>query len=199
MKDLLSHPKKGFTLIELLIVVAIIGILAAIAVPNFLNAQTRTKLSRVKADIRNIATAIEMYKMDNNEFPWYEGQTNIDRFHSISLRLIPLTTPVSYIGSVNIPDPFLGQIPAKGFDDEVSRYTYNYLNYKINPPDRKFDVWALGSFGPDQTTNKGLMIELAIRNIIPKNAVLLYNPSNGLTSTGDLPYIGGNAKYAPDW
>ena len=61
--------KKGFTLIELLIVVAIIAILAAIAVPNFLEAQTRAKVSRVKSDLRTYATAIESYAVDNNRPP----------------------------------------------------------------------------------------------------------------------------------
>ncbi len=59
----------GFTLIELLIVVAIIAILAAIAVPNFLEAQTRAKVSRVKADVRSIATALEAYRIDQNLYP----------------------------------------------------------------------------------------------------------------------------------
>lgn len=61
--------KKGFTLIELLIVVAIIAILAAIAVPNFLEAQVRSKVSRVKSDQRSYATGIEAYFVDNNLYP----------------------------------------------------------------------------------------------------------------------------------
>src|SRR6059058_569753 len=64
-----TNMKKGFTLIELLIVVAIIAILAAIAVPNFLEAQTRAKVSRVRADARTVATAIESYAVDNNKYP----------------------------------------------------------------------------------------------------------------------------------
>ena len=56
----------SFTLIELLIVVAIIAILAAIAVPNFLEAQARSKVSRIKADMRTVGTAIETYRVDYN-------------------------------------------------------------------------------------------------------------------------------------
>jgi len=63
------RTRYAFTLIELLIVVAIIAILAAIAVPNFLEAQTRAKISRVKSDMRSMATAIESYKVDNNYYP----------------------------------------------------------------------------------------------------------------------------------
>src|SRR5436309_12600716 len=59
---------KGFTLIELLIVVAIIGIIAAIAIPNLLNAIQRGKQKRTMSDLRSIGTAIESYQVDNG-FP----------------------------------------------------------------------------------------------------------------------------------
>jgi len=68
-KQPIQSRAKGFTLIELLIVVAIIAILAAIAVPNFIEAQSRAKISRAKADMRSLATAIESYAVDNNQYP----------------------------------------------------------------------------------------------------------------------------------
>jgi len=61
--------QRGFTLIELLITVAIIGIIAAIAVPNLLNAINRGKQKRTMADMRAIATAIEAYSVDNTAYP----------------------------------------------------------------------------------------------------------------------------------
>jgi prepilin-type N-terminal cleavage/methylation domain-containing protein len=69
--------KRAFTLIELLIVVAIIAILAAIAIPNFLEAQVRAKVSRVKADIRTQVTAVEAYYVDHNKYPLPANQAGI--------------------------------------------------------------------------------------------------------------------------
>ena len=60
---------RGFTLIELLIVVAIIGIIAAIAIPNLLNAINRGRQKRTMADMRTIATSIEAYAVDNSFYP----------------------------------------------------------------------------------------------------------------------------------
>src|SRR5512134_435367 len=64
----MNRKQKGFTLIELLIVVAIIGILAAIAIPNLLTAMQRSKQKRTMADMRSIATAWEAYATDNNSY-----------------------------------------------------------------------------------------------------------------------------------
>ncbi len=65
--------EKGFTLIELLIVVAIIGIIAAIAVPNLLTAIQRSKRSRTAADMRAIGTGLGSYYVDYNQYPIYNA------------------------------------------------------------------------------------------------------------------------------
>jgi type II secretory pathway pseudopilin PulG len=115
----------------LLIVVAIIAILAAIAVPNFLEAQVRAKVTRARADMRTLATAIETYAVDYGRYP------------DIFLRMRALTTPVAYITSVP-RDPFRVQQPT-----DQSRFWrlgfYRYGAMPIETPSR----FALASVGPD--------------------------------------------------
>ena len=65
--------RKGFTLIELLIVVVIIGILAAIAIPKFANTKQKAIVASMKSDLRNMVTAQEAFFSDNND---YAGATS---------------------------------------------------------------------------------------------------------------------------
>ena len=68
--------KKGFTLIELLIVVVIIGILAAIAIPKFANTKEKAFVASMKSDLRNLITAQEAYYADNSS-NYAAGTTNL--------------------------------------------------------------------------------------------------------------------------
>ena len=69
----MKRNRRGFTLIELLIVVAIIGIIVAIAIPNLLNAIQRAKQRRTMGDIRSAATAAEAYAVDFSHYPAAAG------------------------------------------------------------------------------------------------------------------------------
>lgn len=64
----MPQRRPAFTLIELLIVVVIIGILAAIAIPKFANTKARANEAAMKSDLKNLATAVESYYTDNNNY-----------------------------------------------------------------------------------------------------------------------------------
>lgn len=113
--------KEGFSLIELLIVVVIIGILAGIAIPNFVRAGNKTKISRVFADFKNIGEALEAYAIDNVGYP-----SENDGFDA----LVP-----NYITSIP-EDPF-------------SNATYRYYTDAV--AEDPGSAWLLVSHGPDGT------------------------------------------------
>lgn len=180
---------KGFTLIELLIVVAIIAILAAIAVPNFLEAQTRAKVARVRTDLRSLATALEAYRTDANSYP--PTAETPDRFRGTPYSGIGggyfayaarLTTPVAYISS-----------PAKDmFDPRGTTLGYGWDFYEYwSEPTCGFDIidftagsasaamWVLWSWGPNRDPDN---FNLALNTT--------YDPTNGTISIGNIHRFG---------
>jgi len=180
--------KKGFTLIELLIVVAIIGILAAIAVPNFLNAQIRAKIARIYSDLRSIQIAIEMYSVDNGreildtfEIPNYYGNAN----HVWA----QLTTPISYISSGAFMDPFISDVNpvSSGAAGEAVRVgAYQYHNIKLWRETNRGGMRTLA----DQTARYYVRSAGPDRWYINHPMRLMnwmaFESSNGLHSIGDI-------------
>ncbi|HOE12585.1 MAG TPA: prepilin-type N-terminal cleavage/methylation domain-containing protein [bacterium] len=188
--------RTGFTLIELLIVVAIIGILAAIAVPNFMNARTRAAVARVIADMRNLGVALEQYALDNgNRYP-YTAETAETEYKPLR----KLTTPVPYMSALPPRDPFLpkdsaSETPGGTRDSWWDPYwlaTFpTECYYGVSNPDIAcYQVgllrYILASVGPDKFFNGTPFSGFATRDFywVP------YTPSNGLVSIGDLFYYG---------
>jgi len=168
----------SFTLIELLIVVAIIAILAAIAVPNFLEAQVRSKISRCESDMKSLETAIEAYAVDN---PNYPGPWELFR----------LTTPVSYITSIP-EDPFGPILETDwGYLTVLAMYGSPIKKLYIfhGPPtfDNHPDMiahsikWTLTGLGPDRGWFDGPGGSLSY----PR-----YDSTNGTRSRGNITRVG---------
>lgn len=186
--------KFGFTLIELLIVVAIIAILAAIAIPNFLMAQVRAKVSRAQGELRTLATALESYRVDQTMYPlvWngFNGPFLLED------RWAQLTTPVAYISSIP-EDPF-GDKGVTVSDPGNFRYkTYDYVSYGN---DNSYHSLYNGFFAP--LFNKGFSREIKwyatsqgpdlLPGLAPGGGgiALVYDPSNGTVSKGDIFRVG---------
>lgn len=185
--------KKAFTLIELLIVVAIIGILAAIAVPNFLNAQIRAKVARSVSDLKAIESALETYKIDKGQYP----EWTIRGGHPIIVRYIFLTTPIAYLPSVP-HDPFFRA--TNNPDAENYGDAYDYVNAAADQSNKDWlclwgHWWRISVNGPDgrcdwggcRETRDGRKGRFHCDSGIPN---FLYQSSNGLVSDGDLVWVG---------
>jgi prepilin-type N-terminal cleavage/methylation domain-containing protein len=184
----MKKPKLGFTLIELLIVVAIIGILAAIAVPNFLNAQVRAKVAKAVSNMRSVSTALESYRLDNNTYPRWAWDPHYYGFWQ-------LTSPIPYISSSSFENPFRGKAQWRGHSVggkeidpyfEMATFSAKGDSYSKNWPR---NVWLLESAGPDVEDDYNA-------NNFPQKGIA-YQPSNGIKSNGDI-YRAGGAQI-PQW
>ena len=193
-----TRSPKGFTLIELLVVIAIILILIAIALPNFMEAKLRADIARVRSEYQSLATALECYCLDWRCYPYFDEYGFTARYNPIIYRLIPLTTPVSYIANVSFQDPFLA-FEAGGYEEDAGRFYYNYRNHEVwkssTTPWVKIPVWVLNSMGPDGTTDRGLLTEMWARGLVPPDTVVVYSPTNGSRSQGDIPKTGGASRF----
>lgn len=69
MRPVVRHAQAGFTLIEIMVVVAIIGILALIIVPNVVGKDDQARVTSTKASLSAVANALELYKLDNYRYP----------------------------------------------------------------------------------------------------------------------------------
>ena len=201
--------KRAFTLIELLIVVAIIAILAAIAVPNFLEAQVRAKVSRMKTDMRTIATGLESYYVDNNKYPYGSPGSIVVPRYGLAL----LSTPIAYLSNPLMPDIFLPPSATQiqsGSGNWFAADAYNKaVEYSLRGTNAAGEVdvgisglvagqqgrwWILKSNGPDQDAD-------AYSTPVANNQVVdvcnvLYDPTNGTVSNGNIFRAGGAAEKA---
>ncbi len=208
--------KNGFTLIELLIVVAIIGILAAIAVPNFMNAQVRAKIARSQADMRSIGTAIESFRIDNGALlvDFYDEQDTaaIQRLQKWGLCSVNnfddavrnqrciyanLTSPVAFISAIP-DDPFFGKISNNVTDRLIEAFAGTYIYYDNEaaiPGDDHYVPLLSGDNGKPFNVNPLGLNQWVLLGIGPDSSIgdtdlnrrgIPYDATNGLRSEGDL-------------
>jgi prepilin-type N-terminal cleavage/methylation domain-containing protein len=175
-----SARKCAFTLIELLIVVLIIAILAAIAIPNFLEFQMRAKVSRIKSDHRTISTGMEAYCVEWSDYPERSQESIFAPGGQQNYRgIIRLTTPIAYLTTIPF-DPFQRET-----NPRWENLTYEMASTGCSGLQPL--GWAIASSGPDHQDDFGPGVPQYPSVIL---VVTIYDPTNGTVSRGDIVRFG---------
>lgn len=187
---------------ELLVAVAIIAVLAAIALPNFLEAQVRARVARAASDMRTVAYGLELYRIDHGQLP--DPLPPGAHLLSFAARLAPLTTPVAYLGSVpddvfdrrfmNGPFPVDtasvpgGRALAYGRGDRAGeRGTIDLGAQHLMVASAGPDGWlAQAHYYPPVHGLGGSDCPICGPELASILQVIVYDPTNGTISEGDL-------------
>ncbi|MCA9412024.1 MAG: prepilin-type N-terminal cleavage/methylation domain-containing protein, partial [Candidatus Omnitrophica bacterium] len=186
IESLRSRGNRGFTLIELLIVIAIILILIAIALPNFLEAQIRARVVKAKGEIRSLSIALESYYLDWNLYPAQHERDLRDRNNR---GLNWLTFPNQYITSLP-EDPF-HEFSSDSDDTTSITYETGGLEFAQYPCIPCMVTWVLFSNGPDSRQ----WIYAEQPTFDSGRDVRNYSPTNGTKSRGSIYHWGGDPQY----
>jgi len=149
----IRRDKRGFTLIELLIVVAIIGIIVAIAIPNLLNAIQRAKQKRTMADMRSIGTALEAYAVDYNRYPAAAGSYAFPT----GFTAVPTTTIGSATGSLS--PTYIRTMPMKDGWNSYFHYesSTTHLDYVLGSSGKDGSIDASPVLGPTSSFDNDII------------------------------------------
>ncbi len=206
---------KAFTLIELLIVIAIILILISIALPNFLAAQVRAKVTHVNTELRTYAIGLDAYHLDWQKYPLLKSGWHYDAM----LGLMPLSSPVPYIKTSNFEDPFksAGNLLQGWTPEYAYHYVWAYYKWtgdggkKQGFPTRTFGdhwpgvpnldaacVWSLGPYSIMKSIHVVPEWALAmwVNREYGRSHDQIYSPTNGTVSEGGIiRYVGENRGF----